>query len=103
VQHLVEDIPRSYQISPLREHSFEAVEEHIVELHDVLISLTQDINRVYGLDGENPIVHSDMNFNTQRATNLKDPVGDQDAVTLNYLRRWLIAYEATGAKPGDRF
>lgn len=98
----MEDVPRRYDISPLREHSFEAVEDHIIELHDIIRNISDDLIRITGQDEQKPKLYNDMNFNQNRARNLKDPKEMQDAVTLRYLKRWFDAYLASGKKPGDR-
>jgi len=64
--------------------------------------MSEDLIRMSGQDGQTPKIYNDMNFNTNRAKNLKDPVEGQDAVTLNYFNRWLERYLATGQEPGDR-
>lgn len=102
VEDLAEIAPKRYALNPLREHSFEAVEDHLVELNDIIVSISKDLSRIEGLDDETPKIHNDMDFNRKRATNLRDPVDDQDAVTLNYFRRWLERYEDKTYKPGDR-
>ena len=97
-----EAAPKRYALNPLREHSFDAVEEHLVELNDIIVSISKDLSRIEGRDEETPKIHNDMDFNSKRATNLRDPVDDQDAVTLNYLRRWLERYIEKDFEPGDR-
>ena len=102
IEDLTEIAPKLYALNPLREHSFEAVEEHLVELNDIIVSIAKDLSRVEGRDDETPKIYNDMDFNRKRATNLRDPVDDQDAVTLNYFRRWLDRYLDKDYKPGDR-
>ena len=102
LEHIDEQAPKRYAVSPLREHTFDAVEEHILELHDIISSISKDLQRMEGRDGETPKLYNDMNFNRKRATNLLDPAEDQDAVTLAYLKRWFSAYLADGTLPGER-
>jgi len=95
-------IARRYEISPLREHTFEAVEDHVVDLHDIIQGISEDLIRLQGQDSQTPRIHNDMDFNANRAMNMRDPVEMQDAVTLRYLKRWWDAYQSSGKKPGDR-
>ena len=68
----------------MREHSFEAVEDHVIDLHDIIQGISEDLIRIQGQDAQTPRIHNDMDFNTNRARNLSDPVEMQDAVTLRY-------------------
>ena len=102
IEDLTEIAPKRYALNPLRDHSFEAIEDHIVELNDIIVSIAKDLSRIEGRDEETFKIYNDMDFNKKRATNLRDPVDDQDAVTLNYFRRWLERYEKDTFDPGDR-
>lgn len=89
LEYITGPVPRRYQLSPLRALTLEAVEEHIVELNDIIVAISGDLMRVQGADDETPKVYNHMDFNYNRATNLADPLADQDAVTKGFLRRYL--------------